>query len=100
MDDKLPSISGKKIVVGLIEVIRARLFKLAVVLSIRASSSSFIGSSSKRYLCCISSILMISSSCASSIVLAGSVSFCSFIDSFLILVLLILLRPVELLAES
>ena len=48
-------------------------FMLAIVLSIKASSSSRIGSYSRRFLCWIANILIIWSSSASSIVLGGRV---------------------------
>lgn len=52
-------------------------FWLAVVRSISASFSSFIGSSSSRYRYCCSRSFMISSSSSESMVLGGSVSFIS-----------------------
>jgi hypothetical protein len=47
------------------------LFLPAVVLSIKASFNSFIGSISSRYLCSNSSYLTISSSCSGLMVLGG-----------------------------
>lgn len=55
----------------LIAIILLLLFLPAVVLSINASLSSFIGSISSRYLYSISSCLTISSSCSGLIVLGG-----------------------------
>jgi len=97
--DSYPSNSGRITVAGLILVIRWRLFKLAVVRSINASSSSFIGFSCSRYRCYISKILIISSSWSSSMVRAGKVSFCYDAEQrpLLLFLLLWLLSPGEIL---